>query len=1112
MDNIFTVFKKSVFNTDYSFILRYIPIMSALGIGLHVFFYFFLKYFVELDESILLRCLSVGLILIRPLVLTKNITTPFEKTIYEISLVLLMPFYFSYMTLANDINMFWATATGFCGFFYGLLSKPYIMPAGYITGIMGASIAYSFTHNFDPDLLQANFFLQPVSFFPALIAAFLIIALEHSYKQIIKMKTEQISFLETEKNYNKLKKTEELLRENEEKYRLLVNNSSDAIFVLQDERIHFVNKSAVRITGFNANELLSKSFLDFLMQEDFERAMKLYDTMINIDHAPVKNQFEIIVKDSVHKWVEIDSVFNSWNDKPAVFHFMSDITEKKLAYEELFIHRNNLEELVKQRTSALEEINRELMLAKNDAEAATLSKNEFLANMSHEIRTPMNAVIGISELMVKTDLTPKQQEYVQIVKSSSKILLSLINDILDFSKIEAGQMDFEEIPFLLSEVIDEVSDIFVEKIRKKEIEFIVDISPDVPQRLISDPLRLKQMLTNITANALKFTNKGEITISVSVDSKSNDNVVLSFSVTDTGIGIDKEKIDTLFNAFSQADSSTTRKFGGTGLGLSITKKIAEMMNGTISVESKPGDGSKFTIKARFKYLTGSLAQSALIPQELNKKRVLIVDDNPSTVLVIKRYIEQLGLRAETAFNSRNAIKIFKDSVASKDPFSLIIMDIKMPDQDGITTVEILKEFKDRQIPPVIFISSSDYSRFKERFSNLSPEHYLTKPVKQSMLFDSIMNIFGYLPESKIETDLYVQPDFSGITTLLVEDNAINQMVASEILTSFNMIVHKAGNGKEAIELLSNMAFDLVLMDIQMPEMDGIEATGIIRNELKLNNLPVIAMTANAMRGDKEKYIAAGMNDYIPKPIENSHMVAILKKWIPEHSQALLPEIGSDSEKEALLTEDIALPDSVPGIDIKSGLKRVNNNKVLFLSLLATFREENEHIVNQIKKAFTSGNINTAGEMLHSLKGTSSNISSKKLHATIKNLEESVKQTQTIDDNLFESFADEMATVLESIKPLYKLQSTDSPADSTLPATKNNTAADIGQMLSRLSGMLNENSFDSESYLKKIISKLDPAQSSKTKTLKKRISSLDFESAKKELTLLAEDLDIPFKKG
>ena len=1114
--------KQILFNTEYTFTEKFLPAIVITGSLGHLFFYFYHIYITGYQESLTLRIMAVVLFISIGTVLKKGISGPLKKTYYETCLFLVFPFMFNYMLLLNQGNLFWSMAMVLCGFSYGLLSKIYVLPFGIPSGWLLACVAYHFTHPGSDNLLLSGQDNLMLCLFTAIVSNVLVMALENTYLRMLELQTEQTRLKETEKNYAKLVETERRLRESEEKFRLLIENASEGIFVIQDGLIAYGNPKTMEISGYSFNEIHMKSFLDFLPEEEHEIAMRrLYHTM-RVGTKNEKHIFKLKTKSGGFRWIEIDSVHGIWDNSPASINFMEDVTEKKLADEELARHRNRLEERVKERTRELEKAYQELYIAKNKAESATRSKSEFLANMSHEIRTPMNAIIGVSDLIRNTVLSVKQREYMNIIKSSSRALLSLINDILDFSKIEAGKLEFEEVPFVLGEVIDEVSDMFRDKIQEKELEFIIDIAPDVPQRLISDPLRLKQVLANLTSNALKFTSRGEICIAVECESKSDENANLTFSVHDTGSGISQEwlspgSLDRLFDAFSQADTSTTRKYGGSGLGLSITKKIVEMMKGKIHVVSEAGKGSTFSVSAPFKYLKGEVPLRSLTPLVLHEIKVLIVDDNPSTLAVLKRFIESFGFTPETALSSKEALEKYERSVQLNDPFNLVIMDIRMPGMDGITAAGKIRSLNPASPPPVIFISASDYGRYMDRFGKESIDNFLTKPIRQSVLFDTIMNAFGYQPE-KAGMQIATSPiaiNLAGSQVLLVEDNPVNQMVATEILSFADIRIHKAGNGVEAIEILKEINFDAVLMDIQMPGMDGIEATGIIRNDLNLKQLPIIAMTANAMTGDREKCISAGMNDYISKPIESRQLYSILSRWIKPGkpvTSSIASEIALDVAQKPLGNEDInPLPQSLPGLDIENGLGRINGNTKLYHDLLREFHVEHAETLEKIRKAITHDNPEYAASLIHSIKGASGNIGAYKIYQSAKALEISIQQDKHLSENLLKKLESDLNEVLESTAVIQNLHQADLSAEpSTEPPFTPLALTELGFMLSKLKQLLEKNSFSAETYLLSIMKHLDPDMRLKTRKLMNHVSSLEYAHALIELMSFAETINIPLE--
>ena len=490
-------------------------------------------------------------------------------------------------------------------------------------------------------------------------------------------------------------------------------------------------------------------------------------------------------------------------------------------------------ELAKARRAMLN-IMEDLEEARKEAESATRSKSDFLANMSHEIRTPMNAVIGMAHLALQTDLTPKQADYVKKIQRSAHSLLGIINDILDFSKIEAGKMQMESVDFSLDEVLDNVSTVVGVKVHEKELEFLMDTPHDVPMALVGDPLRLGQVLINLCNNAVKFTHEGEIVVSTSAVEKEDESVTLRFCVRDTGVGLSEEQKGKLFQAFSQADTSTTRKYGGTGLGLTISKRLVNMMGGEIWVESEPGKGSEFIFTAKFG-LARKVARKHLAPSvDLRGMRVLVVDDNASSREILQALLESMSFEVTAAASAEEGIaELEKD--AKDRPYKLVVMDWKMPGMDGIKASEVIKRHSSLpQKPKIIIATAYGREEVMQRSEKVGVDGFLLKPVGQSVLFDSIMVAFGK-EASAVEAVARVRGSdeeglqkIRGARVLLAEDNEINQQVAKEILEQAGLVVSIANNGQEALDLVRTNTFDAVLMDVQMPVMDGYTATREIR--------------------------------------------------------------------------------------------------------------------------------------------------------------------------------------------------------------------------------------------------------------------------------------------
>jgi len=642
----------------------------------------------------------------------------------------------------------------------------------------------------------------------------------------------------------------------------------------------------------------------------------------------------------------------------------------------------------------------EVSEARAAAEAANQHKSDFLANMSHEIRTPMNAIIGMSYLAAGTPLSLQQRDYVQKIQQSGQHLLGIINDVLDFSKVEAGMMQIEAGELVLEGLMEDVATLIAEKAAQKQLEVVIDVAPDVPQALVGDALRLRQILINFASNAVKFTDAGEIAIAVRVAQRDAHAVLLNFSVRDSGIGLTQEQMGRLFQSFQQADASTTRKYGGTGLGLAISKQLAELMGGEVGVQSEPGKGSTFWFSARLGLSSAPPPLPRTLPV-LRGKRVLVVDDNDYARTVLDGMLMHMGVETLQLASGQQAL----DALAAADaPFDAVLLDWQMPHMSGLETARRIRSLPLRQTPRLALVTAYSRDGLVGQAAKLGISEVLSKPLSPSALFASLNRLLS----DDASAPATLTPSFlkrtaglsglQGVRVLLAEDNALNQQVASEMLADVGVSVVVARNGRIAVEMAQSQSFDAILMDMQMPEMDGLDATRTLQAMPDWNGTPIIAMTANAMAADRKRCLEAGMLDFVAKPIDPALLFKTLLRWAGKADGASAPAETAATATPTAAMQPEPFPASldprlatIDGLDAAAGMRRVMGHANRYLALLANFVADQHDAAARIAQALAQGRVHDAHLAAHTLKGLAGTIGAHALHDAAFLLEEALGQ-------------------------------------------------------------------------------------------------------------------------
>ena len=855
------------------------------------------------------------------------------------------------------------------------------------------------------------------------------------------------------------KRVEDRIKASERQVRYMLESSPVAVGVANTEtgQLVFANASLASMMVTELDSLSGLQLADrYINIDGFDEMKRRLDDGENLLNLPV----ELRTFDDREIYVLASYVHVNYENSPCILCWLFDVTEMRNAREM--------------------------------AEGATRMKSDFLANMSHEIRTPMNAIIGMSHLALKTDLTPRQRDYVRKIQQSGQHLLGIINDILDFSKIEAGKLTVEEADFELEKVLDNLANLIAEKASAKGLELIFDIDQQVPKQLVGDSLRLGQILINYSNNAVKFTDSGEIVISARVIEESDHDVLMRFSVRDTGVGLTPDQQNRLFQSFQQADTSTSRKYGGTGLGLAISKQLAQLMHGDVGVESEFGQGSTFWFTARLGKAAGK-AQKRLLAPDLRGSRVLVVDDNEMARTVLEEMLDSMGFEVLQAASGKEAIGAVADAAQLHRPLDIVFLDWRMPEMDGFEAARGIQQLGLEKSPHLVMVTAYGREEVLKEADAAGLEGVLIKPVSASILFDTTLRVLGaQRPEERTSGResasgvIHQLEHIAGARILLVEDNELNQEVAVGLLAEAGFQVDVAENGRVALDMLARTDdYDLVLMDMQMPVLDGIGATVELRKDPRWKDLPVLAMTANAMPKDRERCKQAGMNAHVAKPIDPDDLFRSLLTWIPPRVRPRVAPVAV----EAGPANGLDLP-QVEGLDTSLGLRRVLGKKALYWNMLRKYVANQEKTAESIVQALDGDDRDTAERLAHSARSVSGNIGATQIQEMAGRLEKLIGQGAEREeiDAVLADYSEALEELITQLKGYL-------PVDSQPVGVGPQNRAQVAEVIDKLDGLLAADDCEASDCLEENLELLRSSLGSETFCgLDMAIKQFDFEKA------------------